>query len=494
MAGISCVGWALPSLALKAEEARKATGSWTARGVTEKTVAAFDEDEATLGVEAGARALSAGGLHGGRISYLAFASVGAPAGAGALAGVALDIARGQAVDFRGAGAPFAAALFAAVQAAETTGAPGLVIAADALRARPEDPCDHALGAGAAAFVIEAHAKVQVVGSGFATVPALLSTRLGLDGLVHSLQGDDPSPAALRMALADLFLAGGKGAGERGLTGFRAESFDRAAGPERAGPMLAAHSPTPLRPDILAPSLWARTGDTGAASAALSLLAALEGSQSDDQVLLADAEGASGAAFAIKVAERPRGADGFHDAVALGRTHLSWPAYLGHRRYLPDPLPTHTKSEGAYVSPASWEETLEARLTLIASRCSACNTVRHPPRDVCPDCGGAVRQTFHARPEGAIHAVTRIGRGGAPSEFAHQQSLVGDYGVAVVDMVDGFRVVAQISGADPRAVQIGDGVHLRLRRLFEQEGATRYGLKAVPQGQAPRASPTVARKD
>ncbi len=246
---------------------------------------------------------------------------------------------------------------------------------------------------------------------------------------------------------------------------------------------------------MAPSLWARTGDTGAASAALSLLAALEGAQSDDQVLLADAEGASAAAFAIKVAERPKGVEGFHDSLALGRTHLSWASYLGHRRYLPDARPTHTKSEGAYVSPSSWEETIEARLTLAASRCSQCGAVRHPPREACPDCGGTVRQTFHATPEGAVHAFTRIGRGGAPSEFALQQALVGEYAVATLDMADGFRMVAQVSGADPRTLKVGDGVRLALRRLFEQEGRVRYGLKAIPLGQAPRASPpAAARKD
>lgn len=485
MAGISSVGWALPSLAIKAEEARKATGLWSARGLTEKTVASFDEDEATLGVEAGALAMAARGYHGGRIAYLAFASVGAPAGTAALARLALDIPRGPAVDFRGGGPPFAAALLAAIQTAETTGGACLVIAADALRARPEDPADNALGAGAAAFLVEKHAQLQVLGAGAATVPALELARLGPDGLVRSYQGDDPSPAALRMALADLFLAGATSEGDRGLSGFRAESFDRAAGPERGGPMLALHSPHPLRPEVMAPSLWARTGDTGAASAALSLLSSLEGAEPDDQLLLADAEGASGAALAIKVADRPKGVEGFHDSVALGRTHLSWGSYLGHRRYLPDALPTHTKSEGAYVSPASWEETLQARLTLVASRCTACGAVRHPPRDVCPDCGGSAPQTFHARPEGAVHAFTRIGRGGAPSEFAVQQSLVGEYAVATLDMADGFRMVAQVSGSDPRSLKVGDDVRLALRRLFEQEGRIRYGLKAIPLGQVPR---------
>ncbi len=492
MAGISAVGWALPRLALKADEVRKATGSWSARGVVEKTVAAFDEDEVTLGTEAAAQSLGAAGYHGGRIHDVAFASVGAPAGAASLLTLALGATHAQAADFRG-GPPFAAALFAALQTAEAGEGAALVVAADALRARPDDACDHALGAGAAAFLIEKLAKVQVVGEAFATVPSLEPSRLGPDGLVRSPLGDDPSPAALRLALSQLFLAGATRPGARGLTGFAPNSFDRAAGVERAGVMLAPHLQAAFPADALAVPLWPRTGDTGAASAALALIAALEGAQGGDQLLLADAEGASAAAFALKVAERPAGVEGLRATVEAARTHLTWAAYLGHRRYLPDAAPTHTKSEGAYVSPSAWEETLEARITLVASRCTECHTVRHPPREACPDCGSTVLQTFHARPAGAVHAFTRIGRGGAPSEFALQQQLVGEYAVATLDMDDGFRMVAQVSGADPKTVKLGEAVHLRLRRLFEQEGRTRYGLKAVPVGPEHEAV-TAPRKD
>jgi uncharacterized OB-fold protein len=200
------------------------------------------------------------------------------------------------------------------------------------------------------------------------------------------------------------------------------------------------------------------------------------------VLLADAEGASAAALALKLGGRPAGVESFRAALLEPRVHLSWHAYLGHRRYLPDPMPTYTRSEGAYVSPAAWEETLEARVRLLCSRCRACGTKRHPPREVCPDCGSDDLEAFRARPLGAVHAVTRISRGGAPSEFALQQTLVGEYGVTIVDLIDGVRTVAQVAAGDPRAVAIGQAVSLRLRRLFEQEGRVRYGLKAVP---APR---------
>jgi uncharacterized OB-fold protein/3-hydroxy-3-methylglutaryl CoA synthase len=480
-------------LALKADEARQATGSWAARGVIEKTVAGFDEDEVTLAAEAVARALQARGLQAGRVHFLALASTGAPRGAAALLGQALGVGNAPTVDFQGAGPPLAAALRAALQAAEGQGETAVVVAADALRARPEDPCDHALGAGAAAFIIEKMAKLQVVGEAFACVASLEPSRVGPDGLVHTPLGDDPSPAALRLGMSQLFLAGDTAARDGGLRGFAPQSFDRAAGPERAGLSLAAHLPASVPPAALAPPLWPRTGDTGAASAGLSLIAALEGAQADDQILLSDAEGACAAAFALKVAERPAGTHGLLDELKTPRTHLSWNAYLGHRRYLPDAGPTHTKSEGAYVSPAAWDETLEARLGLLAARCKACSTVRHPPRTTCPDCGASDLQVFQARPEGAVHALTRIGRGGAPSEFALQQTLVGEYAVVAIDMADGFRMVAQLSGADPKTVKIGDAVRLGIRRLFEQEGRIRYGLKAVPVGPEHHASAR-ARKD
>ena len=485
MAGISAVGWALPRFALRAEDAKKASGSWSARGVIEKTVAGYDEDEATLGVEAAKAALAAIGANPGRIGYLAFGSAGAPGGAAALASVALETGNAQAAQFN-AGPPFAAALFAALQVAEATEETAVVIASDCLRALPDEGVEHALGAGAAAFVIEKFAPVQFVGWAFASVPSLEPTRVGPDGLVRAPIGDDPTPAALRVALNDLFLSGATKPGERGLTGFAPNSFDRAAGPERASATAPAHVGPGFDPKAFAAPLWPRTGDTGAASAALSLIAALDQVESDDQLLLADAAAASGAAFAAKVASPPRGVAGFRAAVDEPRTHLTWQAYLGHRRYLPTPAPSHTKSEGAYVSAASWEETLEARLTLIASRCTECKAVRHPPRDACPDCGSRVMQTFHAIPTGAVHALTRIGKGGAPSEFAMQQAAVGEYGVATVDMADGFRMVAQVSGGDPRGLKIGDAVALRLRRLFEQEGRVRYGLKAIPIGPEHRA--------
>lgn len=468
MAGVHSVGWALPRLAVKGDEYRKAAGFFAARGVQEKTVAAFDEDELTLAADAGARTLAAAATPAGSLRAVHLASVGAPPGAATTVALALGAGAARAVDFRGAGPPLGAALAAACETAESTGHPVLVLAADALRGPVDDPAEHALGAAGAGLLITKEAPAQVVGSAFASGAALETTRMGPDGLVRSASGDDPSAPALRLSLTRL-----------AAEGYALGSFDVLAGPERPRPLLALHAPEKVPPDALAPPVAPRTGDTGAASAALSLLSALENAGEGTQLLMADAEGASGASFAVKCAARPAGVEGFAGAVGESRVHLPWHAYLGHRRYLPDPGPTRTVSEGAYISTAQWDETIEFRLGLVLGRCGSCGAVRHPPREACPDCGSRECELFRGSPRGTVHAITRIGRGGAPSEFALQQSLTGEYAVVILDLADGGRAVAQVTGADPRTVRVGDAVTLHMRRLFEQEGRARYGLKALP---------------
>jgi len=138
---------------------------------------------------------------------------------------------------------------------------------------------------------------------------------------------------------------------------------------------------------------------------------------------------------------------------------------------------HTRSEGAYVSPAAWEETLEARLRLLCPAAGHAGQAAPATRGV-PDCGGEDLEAFRARPLGAVHAVTRISRGGAPSEFALQQTLVGSYGVAVIDLTDGVRTVRP-SRAETRGRSRSARRSAPVAPALRTGGRVRYGLKAVP---------------
>lgn len=136
--------------------------------------------------------------------------------------------------------------------------------------------------------------------------------------------------------------------------------------------------------------------------------------------------------------------------------------------------------GAYVPWGTWVEDLPARLRLVAQRCASCQRVLYPPRGACPQCRG---RSFHDVPlprEATVYAATRIGRGGAPSEFALEQMQVGAYWVAVVEWPQhGVKVTARLAGYDEHGPAIGARVRPVVRRLFEQEGRTRYGVKFAP---------------
>jgi hydroxymethylglutaryl-CoA synthase len=85
--------------------------------------------------------------------------------------------------------------------------------------------------------------------------------------------------------------------------------------------------------------------------------------------------------------------------------------------------------------------------------------------------------------GVIEAVTTISRDGAPPEFAELQSRAGEYVTVIVrfEAEGGGEVSlpAFVTDTDSGAVMVGDEVWATIRRIYTQEGVTRYGLKVVP---------------
>lgn len=151
--------------------------------------------------------------------------------------------------------------------------------------------------------------------------------------------------------------------------------------------------------------------------------------------------------------------------------------LQESRRVPPQEPVPDSPMGAYVPWGTWAEDLPARLRLVAQRCAACGRTMYPPRGACPECRGRAFAPVQLPPRALVYAATRIGRGGAPSEFALEQAQVGAYWVAVVEWPhEKVRVTARLSGYDEQGPAIGDIVRPVVRRLFEQEGRTRYGVK------------------
>ncbi len=86
-------------------------------------------------------------------------------------------------------------------------------------------------------------------------------------------------------------------------------------------------------------------------------------------------------------------------------------------------------------------------TLLIQRCAGCGLLRHPPRPACASCGSFEWDT-----------VTASGRGSVYSYVVVHHPQVGGFDyplpIAVVELEEGTRLVADLIGIDPAEVRIG----------------------------------------
>jgi uncharacterized OB-fold protein len=135
---------------------------------------------------------------------------------------------------------------------------------------------------------------------------------------------------------------------------------------------------------------------------------------------------------------------------------------------------------SYISLPRYLKTIDQRYGLKAGRCRSCGRVAFPPKSACPGCGGKTFDEERLSGRGRIHSYTIISRGGAPTEFDHQQKMTGEFAVALVELEEGPRIMGQMTDCDPHRTEIGMEVKATLRKLYEQEGVIRYGYKFRPQ--------------
>lgn len=133
---------------------------------------------------------------------------------------------------------------------------------------------------------------------------------------------------------------------------------------------------------------------------------------------------------------------------------------------------------AYISLPMYSASIDERLRMLAGKCGNCGTLNYPPRQVCTSCGGTNFSRRALSGRGEIYTFTEIARGGAPAEFDEQQTMTGTITVGVIALDDGPKVVGQIVDVNASELRIGSRVRSEIRRLYDQEGILRYGLKFV----------------
>ena len=109
----------------------------------------------------------------------------------------------------------------------------------------------------------------------------------------------------------------------------------------------------------------------------------------------------------------------------------------------------------------WTRAKAGRLAL--RECAACGAKHYPPRHLCPNCWSEQLCWVDASGSARVYTFTVMHRAPLP-EFAPAVPYV----VALVDLAEGPRMMANIVGKDALQVEIGEPVEL----CFERRGEYR----------------------
>jgi hydroxymethylglutaryl-CoA synthase len=467
--GIAGAGTYLPRYRIEADEIREAWGRFQASGVRSKSVAGADEDSLTMAAEASKRALAAADIAVADVTTLAFGTTTPPLAEedptprlGEVLGVDAGVTRRFLTGSTRAGTQ---ALLAAVDAGTF---PALVVAADCPRGEPDSPEDHAAGAGAAAFVLTEEGESRLVDRANYAVD-YPGTRF------RERDGDRVEGLGVSAYDRQSFTECVTGA----VDGLATDETPDAVAIQAPDGKLPYRVTTALDVDaeaISAVSPVHEFGDLGAASPLVALATALDAGH--ERVLTVGYGSGAGADALVFDGGPPAVESG--DASASGGEQVTYAEYLRLRGELTGDPPA---GGGAAVSVPSWRRTREARYRLVAGQCSACGGLTYPPEGACRVChtlGEFERVELPTR--GTVETVTTVSPGGAPPEFARFGARGGDFAVALVAFEHGGETVSmplQVVDTDPETVAAGDTVEATLRRIYTQEGVTRYGTKVRP---------------
>ncbi|QSW98955.1 zinc ribbon domain-containing protein [Haloterrigena alkaliphila] len=472
MTAITGVGAYAPRFRITAEAFEEAWGQFQASGITEKAVPAADEDALTMGYEAANRALEAATVDPDAVDWLAFAASRPPLAEEDLTarlGAMLEVDEAATRHlFSGSTRAGTRALWAGMDAIGADATTGLVIAADAPKGDPDDGVDHAAGAGAAAYVLERDGPAEIVDRAEYAVP--------YPGTRFRNTGEDETQGLGVTQYDRAAFTETIGGAVDGLETDPEPDAAAIQAPDGKLPYRAAGAAGVGTDEIQAAATVHDLGDLGAASVPVSLASALADGY-DSILAVSHGSGAGADALVVESADEvPVETDLESDDT------LSYAEYLRQRGVVTTGPPS---GGGAYVSVPSWRRSIPQRYNLAAGRCPDCGSLSFPPEGACADCGSLGEYEPVSLPgTGTVEAVTTISQGGAPPEFAEQQARAGDYAAAIVALEDedGSETASiAVMGTDaaPEEFTVGDRIETTIRRIYTQEGVTRYGFKVRP---------------
>ena len=469
--GILAYGAYLPFQRLDRKSISATLGAGGGKGT--RTVASYDEDTTSLGVEAARRALRVLPAGAPQPTALYFATSD-PAyleksnAATVHAALGLDSSV-VAYDFGGAVRSGVGVLRAALERVEPT----LVVLSDVRTGLPGGVDESSNGDGAVAFVTAGAGPLvaELVAAAGVTSELLDRWRLPYEPTARQWEerfGEAVLVEPAQAALTDALKQAGIQPGE--LAAAAVSGTSPRAARKVAGALGGAGA-------TLVDDLSGTVGFTGAAHAGLLLASALDtvrvenGSAGALIASLSLADGADVLVFrATDALAAARPTPSLANQIAAGGPPLPYPTFLTWRGQLrrepprrPDPnRPTAPASHRG----EAW------KFGFSASRCQACGRRHLPPQRVCLECHAVDQMELErlADVPGTIATYTldRLA-------FSLHPPVV----VAVVDFDGGGRFQCELTDVDPSTVAIGQRVEMTFRRLFTAEGVHNYFWKAKP---------------
>ncbi|MEY7851657.1 zinc ribbon domain-containing protein [Natrarchaeobius sp. A-rgal3] len=467
--GIAGVGAYAPRGFVTAETFRDAWGQFAASGIQQVSVTDADEDTLTMAAESATDALAAAGVDAAAIEALYVGTTTPPTEEESMAARLVSVlGLEETTTTRQLTGSARAGVEAFVAGLESgLDGPILVVGTDAPRGEPGSEVEHGAGAGAGAVVLAddgdgelletSERSVTYPGTRFRPAGGAETEELGVTEYARQAYRDAVTGAVSDLEATDVDAA--------------AIGAPNGKLPYRVAGGLGLETET-----IQAGSTIHDLGDAGAATPLLGLARAFDGGA--ERVLVVG-YGSGSEATALVVDGTPP-----TESRLEGTEERSYAEYLRTRGTI---TPGEPAGGGAYVSVPSWRRTLPQRHRLVAGQCTECGALAFPPEGACTDCGTLDSYEEVTLPgTGTVEAATVIGQGGAPPEFVEQQARSGSYVSAVVALdgpegsAETVSTPAQLVDCDERP-EIGDRVHSTIRRIYTQEGVTRYGLKLRPEG-------------
>jgi hydroxymethylglutaryl-CoA synthase len=336
--GIVSHGLHIPRFRIKREEYQRVWGYFSPRGVEEKSVADFDEDSITMGVEAASNALRNAGIDRFGIDAVYFASTSPPyaekQNASTIA-VALGCRSDTAtLDLTSSPKSGVSALLSCLDLVSSgRGKTGLVVAADCPLADPSTPVEHQLGAAGAAMVVGSERVGALFDGSYSVTRESIGERFRRGGESHLTRVD--LGAYHETILEEAISSCVNGVMRKLSRSPKDYDFIAFQGIEDAKALELAKKLGFEDKKLAASLISAKIGDAGAASPLLALSRILGSASTGEHVLLCSygpGAGVDAASFVVEQETKPAAGIGYEDYLAR-KEYIDYTTYVKLRRSL-----------------------------------------------------------------------------------------------------------------------------------------------------------------